>query len=347
VRCSNLFAVLTILAAGSALHASGRLVSPWDALHVTQTDAPFNCPAPPAFATMLTVSAYYIDKNASIIDPKKFAAWNAATEAPTQLGQFATRAADAYLTTGSRAAARCVDSLLAAAAEAAAWTDKMPDFNGVYVQNWLLSGVAIAYLKTRPSNLATPHQDAAIRRWFRLLSIRVREYFDEEATRLGDKENNHLYWAGLAVAAEGIVDDNPQATQWGANAYAMGIGAIQADGTLPQEMRRADRALHYHLYALGPLIMLAELLEANGAPAYAANDGALHRLVRFCIASLEDPKILEKRTGVAQIFTLPYSGMDIGWALPYVRRFPNQELSALLAEAAWVNFWQWGGAPPP
>jgi poly(beta-D-mannuronate) lyase len=237
----------------------------------------------------------------------------------------------------------------------------MPDFNGVYVQNWLLSGSAIAYLKLRHSNLSTPQQDAEIRRWFRLLSVRVREYFDDETIRIGAKENNHIYWAGLAVAAESIVDNNPQAMRWGANAYGVGIEAIQPDGSLPNEMVRAGRALHYHLYSLGPLIMLAELLEANDVPAYAADSGpnkpspagkgAIHRLVAFSLAGLEDPTVFEKRTGIPQVATLPYSGQDIGWAVPYVHRFPNSpstaQLTVLIAKAPWVSFWQWGGAPPP
>ncbi len=361
VRYSPILAGLILMLPVTA-YAADKLLSPWDAIKTTQTDALYNCPAPPVFSTTLALSAYYTDKNASIIDQKKLDAFNAASEAPTHLGQSAVHAADAYLATGSRAAARCVYSLLDAAAQTAAWTDRMPDFNGVYIQNWLLSGVAIAYLKLRPSNLATPQQDAEIRRWFRLLSIRVREFFDDEANRNGaEKENNHIYWAGLAVAAEGIVDNNPQATQWGANAYGMGIEAIQPDGSLPNEMARAGRALHYHLYALGPLIMLAELLEANGAPAFAADSGpnkaspagkgAIHRLVALSLAGLEDPTLFEKRTGVPQVFTVPYSGMDIGWAVPYVRRFPNSpftpHLKSLIAKAPWVNFWQWGGAPPP
>ena len=36
-------------------------------------------------------------------------------------------------------------------------------------------------------------------------------------------------------------------------AYDMGLDEIQADGSLPQEMNRGQMALHYHLYALGPL----------------------------------------------------------------------------------------------
>jgi poly(beta-D-mannuronate) lyase len=111
-------------------------------------------------------------------------------------------------------------------------------------------------------------------------------------------------------------------------------------------MNRAQMALHYHLYALAPLIMLAEFGEANGLDLYAEDNGALHRLVNFCVAGLEDPTLLQKRTGVAQVVTLPYAGSDIGWAVPYVHRFPNPQLSSLIAKAPWVRYTTWGGAPP-
>jgi poly(beta-D-mannuronate) lyase len=68
--------------------------------------------------------------------------------------------------------------------------------------------------------------------------------------------------------------------------------------------------------------------------------------VNFCVAGLEDPTLLQKRTGVAQVVTLPYAGSDIGWAVPYVHRFPNPQLSSLIAKAPWVRYTTWGGAPP-
>jgi len=111
-------------------------------------------------------------------------------------------------------------------------------------------------------------------------------------------------------------------------------------------MNRAGMALHYQLYALGSLIMLAELGEANGVDMYNTNHGAIERLVKFDLAALQDPAIIAKRTGVQQNTSAPYSGNDIGWAVPYVKRFPDAQLSALIANAAWVRFWQWGGAPP-
>ena len=224
-----------------------KLHSPWDNRRVEQTSVAYECPVAPQFAKTMDLSPYYIDSHASVIDPQKQAAFQKASEPATNLSRFTALAADAYLAKGSRAAATCVYSLLDAAAKAEAWSGKMRDFNGVYIQNWTLSGVAISYLKVRQSGVGTPEQDAEIQRWFALLAARVRTYFDEEAARMGlengiSKENNHIYWAGLAVAAEGIANNDPGGFHWGVEAYRMGIQAIQPDGSLPQEMARADDA---------------------------------------------------------------------------------------------------------
>jgi poly(beta-D-mannuronate) lyase len=324
-----------------------RLRSPWDSTKTVPTDAPYNCPVPPAFGRTLNLESAYIDKKYSIIDEKKQAVFDKDSEGPTHLGQYAGLAADVWLSKGSRAAATCVYSLLTAAAKADAWDDKMPTNNSVYMQNWMLSGTSLAYLKVRGSGMGTAEQDAQIQRWFGLLATRVREYFSSGRKNPGsDAWNNHMYWAGLSVAAEGIANNDPDALLWGLSAYEMGVHAVQPDGSLSAEMARGRRALHYQLYALEPLIMLAELGEANGIDLYAERDGAIHRLVLFDVAAMKDPSRIAKRTGEDQIITLPFSGLDIGWAVPYVQRFPNADLSAMIAKASNVRFWQWGGAPP-
>lgn len=340
-------ATAAALCAQEARAQQDGLRSPWDGLKIQQADAPYNCPAPPPFANTVAVDSYYIDEHASVIDQKKLDAFQKASEPSTHLSQYVALAADTYLKKGSRPAAVCAYTLLDAAAKADAWAGKMPGFQGVYLQNWLLSASGMAYLKVRGSGVGTADQDAEIERWFAHLALRVRDYFDDEIKRLGsDGENNHLYWAGLAIAAEAIANNDHNAGAWALNAYRIGIDAIQPDGSLRAELNRGQMALHYHLYALGPLIMIAELAEANGIDAYADDDGALHRLVSFCRTGLEDPAILEKRTGVKQVVSLPYAGSDIGWAVPYVKRFPNTRLSDLIAKAPWVRFTTWGGAPP-
>ncbi len=343
-----LFFILLASGFAFAVHAAGEhLASPWDAAKIIPTDAPYSCPAPPAFTRTLDLVDYYTDDKKSIIDEKKLALYREESEAPTHLGQYATLAADAWLSKGSRAAAACVYSLLTAAAKADAWDDKMPANTGVYMQNWLLSGTAIAYLKVRSSGAGTADEDALIQKWFAVLAARVREYFDHKRMRPGsDAWNNHMYWAGLSVAAEGIASGDAGTFLWGLTTYEMGMHAVKPDGSLDAEMRRSRMALHYQLYALGPLVMLAELGESNGLDLYAERDGAIHRLVEFDITAMKDPSLIVKRTGETQNITVPYTGLEIGWAVPYIQRFPNADLSKFIAQAPSVRFWQCGGAPP-
>lgn len=341
----TLLFLLTLLAPAAA--QSEHLRSPWDDHFIAATDAPYECPAPPEFAKTLDADPYYTDSHMSVIDPVKKAAFDKATEAPTHLGQFAGLAADAYLAKGSRAAAACVYSLLDTAAKADAWAGEMPRFQDVYIQNWLLSGAGIPYLKVRNSGVGTPQQNAEIQLWFHHLAQREQAHFDYGKGHPGtDAYNNHMYWAGLALATEGIADNDQNAFLWGIATYYQGVGLIQSDGSLAAEMNRAGMALHYQLYALGPLIVLAELGEANGVDMYNVDHGAIHRLVKFDLAALQDPTIIAQRTGVPQNIKSPYSGLEVGWAIPYAKRFPDAQLSALIANASWVRFWQWGGAPP-
>jgi poly(beta-D-mannuronate) lyase len=343
---ANLTLVVLVLLAPAVARAE-YLHSPWDDLPIAGTIVPYPCPAPPEFAKILDAEPYYTDSHYSVIDPVKRAAYEKASEGPTHLGQSVGLAADAYLSKGSRAAATCVYSLLDAAAKADAWAGQMPQFQGVYIQNWMLSGAAIPYLKVRNSGIGSPQQDAEIQRWFRDLARRVQFYFDQgKGHPKSDAYNNHLYWAGLALASEGVADNDQAAFLWGIATYYQGVGLIQSDGSLVAEMNRAGMALHYQLYALAPLIMLAEFGEANGVDMYNVNHGAVHRLVKFDIAALRDPSLIAKRTGVEQNTSVPYSGNEIGWAVPYVKRFPDAQLSTLIANAPWVRFWQWGGAPP-
>lgn len=338
--------VLALLLAPFAAHAA-ELRSPWDGQTIAITGAPYNCPAPPPFAKTLEAEGYYTDSHYSIIDPGKRAAFDQATEAPTHLGQWIGLAADAYLTKGSRAAALCALSLLDSAARAHAWSGQMPTNNGSYEQKWLLGSVSVSWLKLRNSGLATPEQQKEILRWLGSIADRVTDYIDShKANPASDAWNNHRYWAGFAVAAAGVAINNKGDFRWGIDSYKAGVDQIRPDGALPRELARAGMALHYHLYALAPLVMIAELAAANGIDLYAYDNGAIHRLERVCEAGLLNPGIFAKATGVPQTMPGTISGSDIGWAVPWVRRFPDAQLSAWIAHAATTRSWQWGGLPP-
>jgi poly(beta-D-mannuronate) lyase len=223
----------------------------------------------------------------------------------------------------------------------------MPTGQSHYVQKWLLAATAMTYLKVRNSGVGTPEQDKEIQKWFGELANRVEDYVESKLKYPdSDAWNNHRYWAGLAVAAAGVARNDSRQLHFGMEAYKAGVDEIQPDGVLPREMGRAGMALHYHLYALAPLIMLAELGEADGIDAYAENHHAIDRLVSLCEHGLLYPAIFEKATGVKQNFPDKLDGANIGWAVPYVKRHPDAQLSAWIAQADYTSFWQWGGLPP-
>jgi len=99
-------------------------------------------------------------------------------------------------------------------------------------------------------------------------------------------------------------------------------------GTLPLEMARGSRALHYHLYALAPLVLLAEFGEANHMDLYARANGAVHRLVNTSVAGIQDPAPFAKATNVPQEVPKTISGGQIGWAPPTRSAFQTQRWSA-------------------
>jgi poly(beta-D-mannuronate) lyase len=343
---------LFCLAAGAAdLTAAAEypLRSPWDGKLVTPTSAPYNCPATPNVPPDLITDGFYRldDPTHSIVDTVRQAAYQKSSGPVKAAGRAVVAAADAYRTTGSRQAADCTLKLIVAMAEQHSLTGKMSSNQAYYVQGWVVGAVAISYLKTRDAHLATPEEAKSIADWLASIGEQTKSYFDpRRAKGTSDARNNHSYWAGVELAAIGVAADNQADLDWAIAAYDAGVKQIRPDGTLPLEMARGKRALHYHLYALAPLVMIAEFGEANGMDLYAHSDGAIHRLADVSIAGLANPELFTKATGVQQEVPKQPSSDQIGWAPPYEHRFPNPELAKLIANAHTLSVYYLGGLPP-
>ena len=106
VRCFVAFALTP------RINAETTLRSPWDSSNVKLTDAPYACPEPVHLSADLTTDGFYSDSKSSVIDPAKWKAYSESSGPYKKLGDEAVAAADAYRTTGSRAAASCVLKLL-------------------------------------------------------------------------------------------------------------------------------------------------------------------------------------------------------------------------------------------
>lgn len=343
-------AVLSLLfAVGVPALFAAPLRSPWDGKHVAVTEAAYSCPAIAHIAPDLVTDGFYRldDPTHSIIDPVRQEAYRKSSDGVKNVGLAIVAAADDYRDTGSRSAAQCAMTQILTLAQEHALAGKMSSNQAYYVQGWVAGAIAIAYLKIREAGLATPQQTEVIANWMQSVGEQTKQYYDaHKKAGHGDSRNNHLYWAGVELAAIGVAANDRKDFDWAMAAYDNGVDQIQPDGALPLEMARGGRALHYHLYALAPLVLLAEFGEANHLDLYAHANGAIHRLVNFSVAGVQDPAPFVKATGVQQELPKTRSGDQIGWAPPYLQRFPNPALERMVQAAPTLSVYYLGGLPP-
>jgi poly(beta-D-mannuronate) lyase len=328
------------------------LQSPWDLKPVKVTDASYRCAKPDALPHDIVASDFYSDSKHSVIDTKRKAAYDAAKDQYSSVMEQAERAADEFQKNGSAQAAACVMQVLETQAAANAMTGSMSSNQANYVQNWTMGGLAISYLKVRtagPALGATLEQMGAAQAWMKTVGEQVERWFNErKAKGTTDSQNNHFYWAGFAVMAAGIAVNDQKLYDWGVDTYKDGVGRIAADGTLPLEMARGQRALHYHLFALAPLVTMAEMGEANGQDLYSYDHNKLHLLISRSMAGLADNRYFAAKAGTAQ--DTPENGRiksdDVVWVTPYVRRFPDSGIRQLLEKGGSHPYGYLGGMPP-
>jgi poly(beta-D-mannuronate) lyase len=345
-RCILMFWVLLTAMLVHARDAALR--SPWESYPVTQNESSFSCPTLPPLPHDFATNSFLMDSKHSIPDPLLQEKHKASVADIEDFSRAVVKAADAFRTKGSRAAAECVASLLEGAAAQQALTGRMKGHQAVYVQGSNLGAWAIAFLKVREIGAVSEEQSHKIAAWLERLAQENRAYYDARRQRGGpnDAYSHHLYWAGFAVAAAAIANDDHELFQWAMDAYRQGVNEIGQNGTLPMEMARGQLALRSHLRALAALVMLAEFGEVNGVDLYAEHNFAIRRLVTLCVSGLGDTSFFQQQTGVVQVPEPEIQPWEISWAQPYTHRFPNAEISGLLAKASRLNYTMLGGLPP-
>jgi poly(beta-D-mannuronate) lyase len=155
----------------------------------------------------------------------------------------------------------------------------------------------------------------SIEDWLARLARASRSLFDDA----GVKRNNHWYWFGLGLAAVSTATNDESMWEMARGVMQDAASSIDAQGMLPMELARGKRALHYHAFAVTPLVAMAELAAAKGEDWYAMNDSSLHRLVAITARGLVSPQPFAERTGVAQEVPVTAGG---GWLQLYRDRFP-------------------------
>lgn len=274
------------------------------------------CPPPPSPVRDLAVAGYYSDDAKSRIDAAALARHRGQTQVLRRfLGQVSKASDRAVI--GPRhlrdGQAACAIRWLNTWADGRAFLGRMVTRQAEAQQRWALAGSALVYLKVR--RFAAHDDQRRIAQWLGMIATRAQTIFADR----GRVHNNHRYWLGLGLGAVGLATASQH--HWHAARRIMhdATGDVTSHGLLPLELRRGRRALHYHDFALQPLVVLAELAAVRGEDWYRFNNGALHRLVAITVAGLNMPQLFDRLAGAVQERPIRPRA---GWLQLYDNRFP-------------------------
>lgn len=342
---------LLLFPVASVSSSEVRYASPYD-VHARRaifgTSATMDrCLAPPAAVKMLAIPGYYENRQE----------WSRQVKPLYRYLDSLARITDGYLRQKHRfsEAASCGLEWLYAWAGDDALVSYTNSPQGKYARKWASGSIALSYLKIRDHPGLDQEKRRSVERWIGQLA----EAVEDSSTGETSRRNNHAYWNGLANMANGIVLSQKRLFDSGIAAYKLALSEMRSDGALPLELERKEHALHYHNFALSPLIFIAELASRQGIDLYreksrqafaspAEGEAEVHKLVKLVVRSLEDPAYFKKFSSVAQArrkgkLSDYVSDLELTWMEPYYARFKEPRLTRFLCKLRPLYNWRTGG----
>lgn len=316
---------LAMLFAAGTTQAAGTLVPPqgyYAAIDkVKEKAGNFSCDAiPQPYTGSLQFRSKYegSDKSRSTFNADSDQAFKDATKSITTMERSISKVVMQYMRDGRPEQLDCALNLLTTWAKADAL--ESTDFNhtGKSMRKWALGSMASSYLRLKFSDshpLATRQQDAQIiEAWFSKLGTQVVSDWDNLPL---DKTNNHSYWAAWAAMATSVATNRKDLFDWSVKEFRVAANQVDQTGFLPNELKRKQRALAYHNYALAPLAMIASFAQVNGVDLRAENNGALKRLGDQVLGEIKSPDAINARSGQSQDMTDLKADNKYAWLEPW------------------------------
>ncbi|TAD87890.1 MAG: hypothetical protein EAZ99_15940 [Alphaproteobacteria bacterium] len=300
----------------------------------TRSARTVTCDAPPDPVSDVVVEPFYRkdDPTHSIIDPAALERRRQAAMPFETYSRGLARIGDAVLVSGAQnpALGTCLLGWLDHWASAGAMLGRVT-MQGGFERKWTLATIALNLPLLTPDQRASAAGQRVLA-WVRDLGWAVAPAYT--ASRSTAANNNHLNWAVLAVLSAGLATEDPALVDWAVDRLDHALSLIEPDGSLPFELARGAKAVHYHAFAVEPTVLAVALLAANGLDMADAHGGALHRLVRFVRDGMADPSPVAARVGMPQDFFHSQTPRPnrYGWAEIYLARYPDPVLAARLAE---------------
>ena len=241
--------------------------------------------------------------------------------------------------------ADCVMDWLHTWAEADA-LNELDSLNARLAVSPRLAGMALAYLQAETVAGVDEARDKTIIAWFDQRAKTVMTFFEQEAGPLAST-NNLRAWAALATAAIGRITGDEPTLLWSRESYKILVCGAEESGALPAEMERGERALHYQLHALAPLVVAIGLIDPDGTADEELCRAKLEQIADFTLAGVKDPQTVADLVGKDQVFsgddeTQP-ADYQLAWAEAYLKRYANSELEELIEPLRPLTYSKLGG----
>ena len=284
-------------------------------------DSKSNCDATPTpYTGALQFRSKYegSDKARSTLNVQSEKAFRDATADITRIERGTSKQVMQFMRDGRAQQLECTLNQLSAWASADALMSKDFNHTGKSMRKWALGSMASAYIRLKFSSsqpLAAHQQQAQqIEAWFSRMADQVVSDWDNLPL---EKTNNHSYWAAWSVMATAVATNRRDLFDWSVKEFKVAANQVDAEGFLPNELKRQQRALAYHNYALPPLAMIASFAQVNGVDLRQENQGALKRLADRVLAGVKDPDEFEDKNGQEQDMTDLKVDSKFAWLEPY------------------------------
>ena len=258
------------------------------------------------------------DKARSTLNVQSEKAFRDSTASITTLERDTSKQVMQFMRDGRPEQLECTLDWLTAWAKADALLSKDFNHTGKSMRKWALGSMASAYIRLKFSAsqplAAHPQQAQQIEAWFSRMADQVVSDWDNLPL---DKTNNHSYWAAWSVMATAVATNRRDLFDWSVKEFKVGAHQVDAEGFLPNELKRQQRALAYHNYALPPLAMIASFAQVNGVDLRQENQGALKRLGDRVLAGVKDPDAFEDKSGKEQDMTDLKVDSKFAWLEPF------------------------------
>lgn len=194
---------------------------------------------------------------------------------------------------------------------------------GQAVRKWTLASLASAYIQMQKINWIETSRKTNIEKWLGDLAYQVVADYNDDAEK-ASRNNNHQYWSAWAVMITGIVTNDRKLYWWAIKNYKKAIRQIDKDGTLPLELIRQSKAFHYHIFAVAPLIMIAETAKANGYNLFKYKNSRILKLINLILNELDhDQEYLTHKTGKTQDLTRTITSGQLAWLIIYDKNYDD------------------------